>query len=80
MEKFIEVCVSSLGGERTGIYLYVNPMHIVELHFNQTQYERNIEATLIDKTRVIILYQKDLVNLVGEEYALELKRKVKGEE
>ena len=68
----IKVCESNYGG-RTCIYSYINPTYIVQLKGVSTQYENNVEAELINGKRVIILYDEDLLMLVGPEYFRELK-------
>lgn len=65
MTQFIKIC-DSLYGNRTCIYRYVNVNQIVELHIEQTQTEINVEATLTNGKRVIILDRKSLKDLVGE--------------
>lgn len=66
MSNFIKVCESRYGN-RTCIYHYVNVNQIVELHIEQTQTEINVEATLTNGMRVIILDRKSLKDLVGDE-------------
>ncbi len=66
MKQFIKVC-DSLYGNRTCIYRYINVNQIVELHIEQTHNEVNVEATLTNGKRVIILDRKSLQDLVGDE-------------
>lgn len=71
MSEFIKVCESRYG-RTTCIYYYVNPNQIVELHIEQDEYEVNVEASLTNGQRVILLDKKDLVALVGEEKSKEI--------
>lgn len=76
MKQFIKVC-DSIYGNRSCIYYDVNPDLIVELHIEQTQTERNVEATLVGGHRVIILLASDLELLVGEKRANEIVEEIK---
>lgn len=76
MTQFIKVC-DSIYGNRSCIYYDVNPDLIVELHIETTQTERNIEATLVNGHRVIILFGTDLELLVGEKRAREIAEEIK---
>ena len=66
MKQFIKVCESRYGAS-TCIYHYINPNQIVELHIEKSQYEINVEATLTNGMKVIIIYSADMESLIGEE-------------
>lgn len=76
MERFIKVCEPTLGGASTCIYRYVNTKHIVSIQLNFSQYEVNVEATLTNNTRVIILKREDIVDLVGNEVLKEWEEEI----
>ena len=71
MKAFIKACDSIYGGSSC-IYRFVNPYQIVELHITHTQREVQVEMLLTSGQRVILLYDEDLVDLVGEEQANEI--------
>ena len=75
MKQLIKMCKSSYGG-RTCIYHYVNPNQIVEIHVETTENEVNVEALLTSGQRMIILLKEDLIDLVGEDYAQEIMKKI----
>ena len=68
----IKVCLSRYG-KTTGIYRYINPNYIIQLHREDSEYESNIEAELVNGEKVIILDDEDLLRLVGPKYYDELK-------
>ena len=73
MTQFIKVC-DSIYGNKSCRYYDVNPELIVELHIEQTQTERNVEATLVNGQKVIILFMSDIRLLVGEKRAREIEK------
>lgn len=75
MKQFIRVC-ESLYGNRTCIYKYINVNQIVELHIEQSETEINVEATLTNNERVIILNGNDLGELVGEDERTKIARTI----
>ena len=75
MKQFIKVCESRYGAS-TCIYHYINPNQIVELHIEKSQYEINVEATLTNGMKVIIIYKDDIVFLVGVENWEEISQEI----
>ena len=78
MALFIKTCESSYGN-RTEIYHYVNVNQIIEIHVEKTQSEMNVEATLTNGMRVIIMYYEDLEKL-GKEVANKIKKEFDNED
>ena len=75
MKQFIKVCESRFGAS-TCIYHYINTNQIVELHIEKSQYEINVEATLTNGMKVIIIYKDDIVSLVGVENWEEISQEI----
>ena len=75
MKQFIKVCESRYGAS-TCIYHYINTNQIVELHIEKSQYEINVEATLTNGMKVIIIYKDDIVFLVGVENWEEISQEI----
>lgn len=78
MNKFILTCESRYGSQ-TGIYHYVNPNQVVEIHIASSSQEINVEAKLTSGLEVIILSYSDLYDLVGEDNAKEIREKIEEE-
>ena len=73
MKQFIYACESAYSNQ-SGICRYVNINHIVELNIVKTQYEINVEITLTNNQRMIVLHEDDIRLLVGDEEAHEIFR------